>query len=77
PSPVVYQFVLAELGLNPENCIAIEDTHNGNRAALESGLNTVITTHALTLDNEFNGASLVLNKLGEPGQPFTITSGNA
>lgn len=77
PSPVAYQFALAELGLNAEHCIVIEDTQNGNIAALESGLKTVITTHPLTLDNNFSGASLVINKLGEPESPFTITSGNA
>jgi HAD superfamily hydrolase (TIGR01509 family) len=77
PSPVVYQFALAELGLRPSDCIAIEDTHNGNLAALETGLKTVITTHPLTLDNNFTGASLILDQLGEPNNPFTVSAGNA
>ena len=77
PSPVVYQFALAELGLGVNNCIVIEDTHNGNLAALETGLKTVITTHSLTLDNDFNGASLVIDQLGEPDNPFSISYGQA
>ena len=77
PSPVVYQFALAELGLTPEYCIAIEDTTNGNRAARAAGLKSVITTHAFTIDNDFNGASLVIDQLGEPGMPFNILGGNA
>ena len=77
PSPVVYQFALAELGLTPEVCIAIEDTTNGNRAACASGLKTIITTHAFTLDNDFTGASLVLDQLGEPDTPFNVINGNA
>jgi HAD superfamily hydrolase (TIGR01509 family) len=77
PSPAVYQFATAELGLTPETCIAIEDTTNGNRAARAAGLKTVITTHAFTIDNDFSGASLVINQLGEPDKPFSVISGNS
>ena len=76
PSPVVYQFALAELGLIPDYCIAIEDTANGNRAARAAGLKSVITTHSFTIDNDFNGASLVIDQLGEPGIPFNVLAGN-
>ena len=77
PSPEVYQLVLAELGLEPENCIAIEDTFNGNKAAIGANLKTVITTHLYTIDDDFSNASLVVEQLGEPDSPFTIQSGNA
>ena len=77
PSPVVYQFALAELGLTASDCIAIEDTTNGNRAACGSGIKSVITTHAFTIDNDFTGASLILDQLGEPDNPFNVISGNA
>ncbi len=77
PSPVVYQYALADLGLTQENCIAIEDTPNGNRAAIATGLKTVITTHAFTIDDDFNGACLVIDQLGEPGRPFSVIAGNA
>ena len=76
PSPAAYQCVLAGLGLNADTCIAIEDTQNGNIAALEAGLKTIITTHAYTTDNDFSGASIVLNNLGEPDTPFIKTQGN-
>lgn len=75
PSPVVYQCALAGIGLMPETCVAIEDTRNGNLAALGAGLHTIITTHAYTIDNNFSGASLVLNHLGEPKNPFTVAQG--
>lgn len=77
PSPIVYQCVLAELGLTPDVCVAIEDTSNGNKAALCSGLRTVITTHAYTVNDDFTGASLVINNLGESDKPFTLAQGNA
>lgn len=77
PSPAVYQYTLSELGLKAENCLAIEDTGNGNLAALAAGIKTVITTHPLTVDNDFAGASLVVNHLGEPDKPFRLTAGLA
>jgi len=77
PSPIVYQFAMAELGLIPEECIAVEDTSNGNRSAIAAGMKTVITTHSFTSDDDFNGASLVLNQLGDPGDPFTVEAGIA
>ena len=77
PSPAVYQYALARLGIKPDYCIAIEDTYNGNCAALAAGINTVITTHYFTTDDEFEGASLVVDQLGEPGQPFNVSAGDS
>ena len=77
PSPAVYIHALSALGLQAEHCIALEDTSNGNLAALAAGIPVVITTHPLTVDNDFTGASLVLNHLGEPDKPFKVQSGSA
>ncbi|MFT5133088.1 MAG: HAD superfamily hydrolase (TIGR01509 family) [Gammaproteobacteria bacterium] len=77
PSPAVYQYALAELGLKPENCIALEDTYNGNKAAIDAKLKTVITTNIYTLDDNFSQASLVIQQLGEPEQAFTLQYGNS
>ena len=77
PSPAAYLFALAQLGLPAENCIAIEDTRNGNLAARAAGLKTIITIHDLTVDDDFTGASLVLEHLGEPDQPITVLAGEA
>jgi len=77
PAPAVYRRVLEELRLPAGRCIAIEDTQSGNTAALAAGLRTVITVHRFTRAHEFQGASLVLNGLGEPGRPFRVLTGNA
>lgn len=77
PSPAVYQFALAELGLAPDECIAIEDTASGNRAARAAGLKTVITTHRFTRHHDFSSASLVLDQLGAPGDAFEVQAGNS
>lgn len=76
PSPAVYLKTLAELGLAAENCVAIEDTYNGNRSAVDASLKTVITTHIYTSDDDFSGASLVVDQLGEPDQVFTLQAGD-
>lgn len=77
PAPVVYQYALAALDVNPGEVIAIEDTTNGNRAARACGIATIITIHEFTLDNDFTGAQLVVDQLGEPDRPFRLISGNA
>ena len=77
PSPAVYQFALAELGVAPENCVAIEDTYNGNEAAKAAGLKSVITTHNFTIDSDFSGAALVIDQLGEPDSPFIQAAGRS
>jgi len=76
PSAAVYRRAVADLGAAPARCVAIEDTRNGNLAALGAGLRTVITTHAFTIDNDFGGAALVVDQLGEPERPMRVLSGN-
>ena len=75
PSPLAYQCALAGLGLAAANCVAIEDTYNGNQAALGAGLGCLITTHQYTQNNDFSGAALVVNHLGEPDKPCTAANG--
>ena len=76
PSPAVYRAVLAGLALAAEDCIAVEDTCNGLRAARAANLCTVITTHRYTRDERFPGAALVVDGLGEPGHPPRLLQGS-
>ena len=76
PLPGVYIQTIKNLGVDPSKCIAIEDTQNGNQAALKAGFKTVITTHQFTTDSCFSGASLVINQLGNPNNPCHNTQGN-
>jgi len=77
PAPDIYQYVLQVLGLEAKNCLAIEDSHHGLTAAALAGLKTVVTVNDYTQDQDFSGAILVLNHLGEPDRPFTVLAGNA
>lgn len=77
PKPDIYHWVLDQLGLPAEQCIAIEDSENGLRASLAAGLRTVVTVNDYTRLQNFDGAAVVLSDLGEPAQPFTVLHGNA
>ncbi|QEP44893.1 HAD family hydrolase [Ectothiorhodospiraceae bacterium BW-2] len=77
PSPAVYQFAMAEMGLRPEECFAFEDSWNGLQSALNAELPVLITTNGYTASDEFNGAALVVSDFGEPDAPFTLRQGQS
>ncbi len=76
PAPDIYLYVLEKMALNPEECIVIEDSHQGLLAAKAANLKTVITVNEYTKNHDFTDAFLVLNHLGEPDFPFTVLRGN-
>ena len=77
PAPDVYERALDELGLPPEACLVFEDTSLGLASARNAGLDTVITVNDYTEDEDFSGALLVLDHLGEPDRPFAVLQGDA
>ena len=77
PAPDIYQYALEQLGLAAAECLVIEDTALGLASALGAGLKTVITANRTTRGQDFTGAALVLDGLGEPGSPFTVLAGDA
>lgn len=77
PAPDIYYHVLERMGLSPDACLAFEDSENGLRAARAAGLKTVVTVNDYTRGQDFTGAAIVLDHLGEPGSPFTVLSDRA
>ena len=75
PDPEIYRRVLERLDLPAAACIAIEDSQNGCRAALASGLPTIVTLSSYTHTHDFTGAVLVADTLGEPDRPWRIHAG--
>lgn len=71
PAPDIYCWVLEQLNLSAQQCIAIEDSENGLKSALAANIPTLITTNNYTLQQNFTHALAVLSDLGEPSQPFT------
>jgi len=77
PAPDIYLYTLDKLGLTAEECLVIEDTEAGLAAARAAGLTTVITVNDATRDQDFRGAAIVLDHLGQPGQEFKVLAGDA
>jgi HAD superfamily hydrolase (TIGR01509 family) len=75
PAPDIYQWALDQLQLNPDDCLAFEDSENGLKASLGAGLRTIVTINDYTIDHDFSGASLVLSDLGEPEAPSQVLHG--
>lgn len=76
PSPDIYQYVMQEMALSPRQCFAFEDSHNGIRSSMHAGLHTLITVNDYTRNDDFSGARLVLDHMGEPDCAFTALVGD-
>ncbi len=76
PSPDVYLYVLDHLGLRPEQCLAFEDSFNGFSASRAANLPTIITVNEYTRWQAFDGALVVLDRMGEAKRPFTVLQGD-
>jgi beta-phosphoglucomutase-like phosphatase (HAD superfamily) len=70
PAPDIYEYVLRQLGTSPHECVAIEDSANGLRAAKAAGLYTVVTPSFWTRTEDFSEADLVLPSLGTALRPL-------
>ena len=77
PAPDVYLLALDRLGLDPVYCLALEDTEAGLASARAAGLTTVITVNGATRHQDFTGALLVVDQLGDPGKPMEVLAGDA
>jgi HAD superfamily hydrolase (TIGR01509 family) len=75
PAPDIYYVALEKLALPAEQCVAIEDSYNGLCSAKGANLRTIITVSDYTRHEDFSGAELVLNHLGEPEQPVSVLAG--
>lgn len=75
PAPDIYQYTLQKMGLRQDQCLAIEDSENGLISARQAGLKTVITINDYTCNQNFSEAALVVDHMGEPGQPFSVLNG--
>lgn len=60
PAPDIYLWTLKQLNLPPRDCLAVEDSAHGLTAALAAGIPTVITISDYTINENFDGARMVL-----------------
>jgi len=69
PAPDIYTYAMEKLGVAPHDCLAMEDSGNGWKAASAAGLKCVVTVNDYTHAHDFSGADLVVSEFGEPEQP--------
>ncbi|MDP1611998.1 MAG: HAD-IA family hydrolase [Sulfuritalea sp.] len=60
PSPDIYLWTLKQLNLPARDCLAVEDSSHGLAASLAAGIPTVITVSDYTINENFDGARMVL-----------------
>ncbi|NCJ08586.1 HAD-IA family hydrolase [Synechococcales cyanobacterium C] len=72
PAPDIYTYVLDQLQLPPQDCLVVEDSAQGLKAALAAGLTTLVTANPYTQTDDLSGAALVVDSLGDPDQPLKI-----
>jgi len=76
PAPDIYNYALEKMGLKAEQCLALEDSGNGELSAHAAGIDVVITVNQYTDQHNFSVAALVLDHLGEPAMPCTMLQGD-
>jgi len=77
PAPDIFSYALEKMKLIADDCLAFEDSENGLQSSLGAGLTTIVTVNGYTLGQDFNGAVIVLDQLGEPDTAFTVLAGDA
>jgi HAD superfamily hydrolase (TIGR01509 family) len=70
PAPDLYQRVLGALHLSASDCVVLEDSANGVRAAKAANLVTVAVPSRWTVEQDLSGADLVVPALDALGAPL-------
>ncbi len=78
PAADIYIWVLEKMGLQASQVIVFEDSAHGLTAARGAGIErVVVTVNDYTRAQDFSGALVVLENLGEPGMPAGSLFGRA
>ena len=65
PWPDIFLLAAAKLGVEPSACLAIEDSHNGLRAALAADVRCIVAPNPMTVGSDFTGAAGVFDSLAD------------
>lgn len=76
PAPDIYLYVLEKMQLTPDQCVAFEDSLNGIKSSQAAQLDTIVTYNGYTRDDDFNGAKLILDQLGDIDNPSQVLQQN-
>jgi len=65
PAPDVYNMAVEQLNLDKSRCVIVEDTEIGLKAAKAAGISCIVTKSAYAHNEDFTGANMVVDNLGE------------
>ena len=60
PNPDPFLVAAARLGADPHDCVALEDSHNGVRAAHAAGMMTIMVPDLLEATDEMRGLCITV-----------------
>ncbi|WP_049318592.1 HAD family hydrolase [Mammaliicoccus sciuri] len=63
PNPELYIQAAHDLNVDPEKCLAIEDTTNGAQAAIDAGMDVIVITHEITEDLNFDSLNILAKNI--------------
>ena len=66
PHPDIYLLVAKKSGVDPQDCVVLEDTAHGMTAAKEAGMFCVVTPSEFALDHDFSRADIIAEDLDNP-----------
>merc|ERR1719445_239820 len=65
PAPDVYNMAVEQMSLDKDRCVIVEDTEIGLGAAKAAGISCIITKSSYTGGEDFTGAGMVVEELGD------------
>ncbi len=65
PAPDVYNMAVETMKLDKSRCVIVEDSFIGLGAARAAGIPCIITKSSYTKDEDFTGADLVVDEIGD------------
>jgi HAD superfamily hydrolase (TIGR01509 family) len=66
PDPEIYTMASSRTGVPAQQCLVVEDSANGVRAARGAGMNVLATVNDYTRGEDVSAADLVVSTLGDP-----------
>lgn len=77
PDPAIYLLAMEKAGVQPEECLVVEDSRNGVLAAKAAGMHVVATSNFYTEREDLSDADVIVTALGDPdGEKGRLVKGD-